>query len=61
MLIKTKAVKIGATRDRSLTWEGKYGMELTDKFTVLGIDYNVNEMGDITTLNGGKKSVTYKN
>ena len=42
---KTKAVKIGATRDRSLNWEGKYGMEWTNKFTVLGIDYNVDEMG----------------
>ena len=52
---KTKAVTICATRDRSLTWEGKYGMEWTDKFTVLGIDYNVNEMGDIKVLNIGKK------
>ena len=37
---KTKAVKLGATRDTSLYWEGKYGMEWTNKFTVLGIDYN---------------------
>ena len=38
-----------------IPWEGKYGMEWTDTFTVLGIDYNVNEMGDITTLNIEKK------
>ena len=27
---KTEAVKIGALRDRSLPWEGRYGMEWTD-------------------------------
>ena len=32
---KTKAIKPGATRDRSLYWEGRYGMEWTNKFTVL--------------------------
>ena len=48
---KTKAVKIGALRDRSLPWEGRYGMDWTDNFTVLGINYNVNKMGDITSLN----------
>ena len=57
---KTKAVKIGATRDRSLNWEGKYGMEWTNKFTVLGIDYNVDEMGEITTLNVDKKITDIK-
>ena len=57
---KTKAVKIGATRDRSLNWEGKYGMEWTNKFTVLGIDYNVDDMGEITTLNVEKKITDIK-
>ena len=36
---KTKAVKIGALRDRSLPWEGEYGMEWTEKFTVLGVQF----------------------
>ena len=52
---KTKAVKIGALRDRSLPWEGKY------KFTVLGVHYNVNKMGEITTLNIEKKINDIKN
>ena len=34
---KTNAVNIGVLRDRSLPWEGKYGMEWTEKFTVLGV------------------------
>ena len=44
-----------STVNTYIPWEGKYGMEGTDKFTILGIDYNVNEMGDITTLNVEKK------
>ena len=58
---KTKAVKIGALRDRSLPWEGKYGMEWTDTFTVLGVQYNVNKMSDITTINIEKKINDIKN
>ena len=38
---KTKVVKIGELRDRSLNWEGKYGMEWTNEFIILGVDYNV--------------------
>ena len=57
---KTKAVKIGVLRDRSLKWEGKCRMEWTNKFTVLGIDYNVDAMGDITTLNVEKKITDIK-
>ena len=53
---KTKAVKLGATRDRSLYWEGRYGMDWTNKFTVLGIDYNTNEMGEINKNNEKKIS-----
>ena len=30
-------------------------MEWTEKFTVLGVHYNVNKMGEITTLNIEKK------
>ena len=57
---KTKAVKLGATRDRSLYWEGRYGMEWTNKFTVLGIDYDVNDMGEITSTNIEKKIIDIK-
>ena len=57
---KTKAVKLGATRDRSLYWEGRYGMEWTNKFTVLGIDYYVNDMGEITSTNIEKKIIDIK-
>ena len=34
---KTKVVKIGALRDRSIHWQGKYGFEWTDSFEILGI------------------------
>ena len=47
---KTKAVKIGALRESSLPWEGKYGMEWTEKFTVLGVQYNVNKINDLKKL-----------
>ena len=48
---KTKVIKIGPLRDRSITWEGKYGLKWTDEFDVLGISYNINNMGEITELN----------
>ena len=48
---KTKVIKIGPLRDRSITWEGKYGLKWTDEFDVLGIRYNINNMGEITELN----------
>ena len=46
---------------RSLPWEGKYGMEWTDTFTVLGINYNVNKMSDITRLQIEKRINDIKN
>ena len=48
---KTKVIKIGPLRDRSITWEGKYRLKWTDEFEVLGISYNINNMGEITELN----------
>ena len=57
---KTKAVKLGATRDRSLYWEGRYGMEWTNKFTVLGINYDINDMGEIASTNIEKKIIDIK-
>ena len=52
---KTKVIKIGPLRDRSITWEGKYGLKWTDDFGVLGISYNINNMGETTELNISKK------
>ena len=48
---KTKAIKIGAYRGRSIPWEGKFGLTWTTTFEVLGIKYNMNAMSDITELN----------
>ena len=48
---KTKVVKIGALRDRSIPWQGKYGFERTNTFEILGILYNINDMKNITKTN----------
>ena len=48
---KTKVVKIGALRDRSIHWQGKYGFDWTDSFEILGISYNINDMENITKNN----------
>ena len=47
----TKVVKIGALRDRSIHWQGKYGFEWTSSFGILGIVYNIKDMENITKLN----------
>ena len=44
----------------TLYWEGRYGMEWTNKFIILGIDYNTNDMGEITTTNIEKKIIDIK-
>ena len=48
---KTKVVKLGATRDRSIPWQGKFGFEWTSSFEILGIIYNVELMSEIRKLN----------
>ena len=48
---KTKVVKLGATRGRSIPWQGKFGFEWTSSFEILGIIYNVELMSEITKLN----------
>ena len=48
---KTKVVKLGATRDRSIPWQGKHGFEWTSSFEILGIIYNITSMSEITKLN----------
>ena len=35
---KTDVVKIGALRDRSITWEGKFGLKWVTDFEVLEIN-----------------------
>ena len=48
---KTKVVKIGALRGRSIPWQGKYGFEWTSSFEILGITYNIEDMENITKTN----------
>ena len=48
---KTKVVKIGALRDRSIHWQGKYGFEWTSSFEILGIVFNIKDVVNITKLN----------
>ena len=45
---KTKVIKIGALRDRRITWEGSFGLEWTHSFAVLGIQYDVNTLSETT-------------
>ena len=54
---KTKVVKLGALRGRSIPWQGKYGFEWTNSFEILGITYNVEDMENITTLNIHRKLI----
>ena len=48
---KTKVIKIGALRDRRMSWEGKFGLEWTHSFVVLGIHYDVNKLSETTDTN----------
>ena len=48
---KTKVIKIGALRGRSISWEGKFGLNWTTEFEVLGIKYNIDKMESITDDN----------
>ena len=48
---KTKVIKIGSIRDRSKAWEGKHDLKWTDDFEVLGISYNITNMGEKTEKN----------
>ena len=48
---KTKVIKLGASRGKSIPWQGKHGFEWTTTFEILGIIYNIEEMQDITKLN----------
>ena len=48
---KTKFIKLGASRGKSIPWQGKYGFKWTTTFEILGIIYNIEQMEDITKLN----------
>ena len=52
---KTKLVKLGATRDSSILWQGKFGLNWTDDFEILGNQYNMKKLHEITDLNIQRK------
>ena len=58
---KTKVVKIGASRDKTISWEGQFGLKWTSKFEVLGIQYDTFRLNDITSLNLDSKMADIKN
>ena len=52
---KTKMVKLGASRDSSIIWQGKFGFQWADNFEILGIHYNMEKLNSITDLNINRK------
>ena len=48
---KTKVIKIGGSRDRRIPWEGQFGLKWTHSFEVLGIQYNVFKLHELTEIN----------
>ena len=52
---KTKVVKLGATRGSSIPWQGKFGFNWADDFEILGIQYNMKKIHEITDLNIQRK------
>ena len=52
---KTNIVKLGATRGRSIPWQGKFGFKWATNFEILGIHYDINHMKEITEINIFKK------
>ena len=52
---KTKLVKLGATRDSNIPWQGKFGFNWSDRFEILGIHYDMNKFNEITELNIQRK------
>ena len=48
---KTKVVKIGASRDSNIPWQGKFGFKWAETFEILGIHYNMKRFNEITELN----------
>ena len=48
---KTKVIKIGGSRDRRIPWEGQFGLKWTHSFEVLGIQYDVFRLNELTEIN----------
>ena len=57
---KTKVIKIGAIRDRSITFEDSFGLEWTKNFEVLGIKYRIDNMETVTDDNISSKITDMK-
>ena len=57
---KTNVVKLGATRGRSIPWQGKFGFKWATTFEILGIHYDINHMNEITEINVFKKMCQIK-
>ena len=52
---KTKVVKLGSKRGSNIPWQGKFGLNWSDKFEILGIHYDMNKFNEITKLNIQRK------
>ena len=52
---KTKVIKLGASRDSSIPWQGKFGFNWPDNFEISGIHYNMKKLHEITDLNIQRK------
>ena len=48
---ETKVVKIGASRDGSIPWQGKFGYKWSDTFEIWGIHYKMNTFNEVTEIN----------
>ena len=46
-----KGNKIGTSRDRRITWEGRFSLEWTHSLDVLGIRFNVKSLSETTDNN----------
>ena len=47
----TNVVKIGASRGRSILWQGIFAFKWAPSLKILGIYYDINRVGVITELN----------
>ena len=52
---KTKVVKLGASRDNNIPWQGKFGFNWSNKFEILGIHFDMNKLNEISELNIQRK------
>ena len=52
---KTKVVKLGAIRGSNIPYQGKFGLNWSNNFEILGIHYDMNKLSEITHLNIQRK------